>query len=116
METQLWAVGLVLLACFLGSFGPIMLKKGAGKISFKIKDIIKNYYLIFGFLFYAVGTMLFIPALKGGELSVLYPLVASVYIWVSLWSVKFLKEKMNKQKWIGILLVIVGVVFIGLGA
>lgn len=116
MQTQLWAVALVISACFLGSFGPILLKKATHKLSFKINNIIKNYYLIGGFLLYAVGTILFIPALKGGELSVLYPLVATTYIWVSLWSVKFLKEKMNKQKWIGILLVIVGVVFIGLGA
>lgn len=116
METQLWAIGLVLLACLLGSFGPIMLKKASGKLSFKIKEIIKNYYLISGFLFYGIGTVLFIPALKGGELSVLYPLVATVYIWVSLWSVKFLKEKMNKYKWTGILLIMVGVVFIGMGA
>lgn len=92
-----------------------MLKK-AHKKSFKIKDIIKNYYLIAGFLFYALGTILFIPALKGGELSILYPLVATTYIWVSLWSIKFLKERMNKQKWIGVLLVIIGVIFIGLGA
>lgn len=116
METELWAMGLVLLASLLGSFGPIMLKKASGKLSFKIKDLISNHYLIFGILFYGIGTVLFIPALKGGELSVLYPLVATVYIWVSLWSILFLKERMNKQKWIGVLLIIVGVVFIGLGA
>jgi len=116
METQLWAISLVIFACFLGSFGPIMLKKASDKISLKITDIIGNKYLIFGILFYGLGTVLFIPALKGGELSVLYPLVASTYIWVSLWSIKFLKEKMNKQKWAGVLLIIIGVVFIGLGA
>jgi len=115
MQTQLWSITLVLMACFVGSFGPIMLKKAHTK-SFKIKDIIKNYYLISGFVFYALGTILFIPSLKGGELSVLYPLVATTYIWVSLWSIKLLKEKMNRQKWTGILLVIIGVIFIGLGA
>lgn len=115
MQTQLWAIGLVLLACLLGSFGPIMLKKASDK-PFKIKGILTNYYLIGGFLFYGLGTILFIPALKGGELSVLYPLVATTYIWVSIWSIKFLKEKMNKQKWMGILLIIIGVIFIGLGA
>lgn len=116
MQTQLWAVGLVILGCFLGSFGPIWLKKASGSISFRIKDLLKNYYLIGGFLSYGVGNLLFIPALKGGELSVLYPLVATVYVWVSLWSVKILKEKMNRLKWAGIFLVILGVVFIGLGA
>ena len=116
METQLWAVLLVLSACFIGSFGPIMLKKASGKMSFKIKELMKNYNLMMGFVFYGLGTVLFIPALKGGELSVLYPLVATTYVWVSLWSIKFLGERMNKYRWIGISLVITGVIFIGLGA
>jgi uncharacterized membrane protein len=116
MATELWAIGLVLLASLIGSFGPIMLKKASGKISISIKSLIKNYYLFLGILFYAIGTILFVPALKGGELSVLYPLVAITYVWVSLWSIKILKEKMNKQKWIGVALVIIGVAFIGLGA
>ncbi|MBU0629036.1 MAG: EamA family transporter [Nanoarchaeota archaeon] len=116
METELWAIGLVILACFIGSFGPIMLKKASGKMSLKIKELIKNYNLILGFVFYGLGTILFIPALKGGELSVLYPLVATTYVWVSLWSIKFLGEQMNRYRWMGIGLVIVGVVFIGLGA
>jgi len=116
METQLWAVGLVLSASFVGSFGPIMLKKASGSISLRIRDLIKNYYLILGFLFYALGTVLFVPALKGGELSVLYPLVAITYVLVSFWSIKLLDEKMNLKKWAGVLLVVIGVVFIGLGA
>jgi drug/metabolite transporter (DMT)-like permease len=116
MQTELWAIGLVFLAVFLGSFGPVLLKKASSKMSFSIKGIITNYYLIGGFFFYGIGTVLFIPALKGGELSVLYPLVATTYIWVSLWSMKILKEKMNKYKWLGIVLIIAGVAFIGLGA
>jgi uncharacterized membrane protein len=116
METELWAIGLVLFACIIGSFGPIFLKKASGKISFNLKSIIYNKNLISGLTFYGLSTILFIPALKGGELSVLYPLVATVYIWVSLLSVKMLNEKMNKFKWLGILLIIIGVSFIGIGS
>jgi len=116
MKTELWAIGLVLFANIIGSFGAIFLKKASGKLSFKIKSIIKNKYLIYGVIMYGLSTIFFIPALKGGELSVLYPFVATVYIWVSLLSVKMLNEKMNKFKWLGILLVIIGVVFIGLGS
>ena len=65
---------------------------------------------------YAVGTILFIPALKGGDLSILYPFVALAYVWVSLLSVKFLGEKMNLVKWIGIALIIIGVSLIGIGS
>jgi len=116
MVTHLWAIGLVILAATLGSFGPIYLKKSSEDFSLNLKKLIKNRNLIIGLSFYAVGTVLFIPALRGGELSVLYPLVATTYIWVSLLSVKLLKERMNMFKWLGIFITIVGITFIGLGS
>lgn len=115
MAAELWSIALVLLASFLGSFGPIFIKKGSAKASFSISAILSNYHLLFGFFLYAVGTALFIPALKGGDLSVLYPLVSTTYIWVSIWSMIFLKEKMNAMKWAGIASIILGVVMIGIG-
>lgn len=116
MTTQLWAIGLVLLATTLGSFGPLFLKKSSDKFHLSIEGVFKNPNLIIGVFFYGVGTILFIPALKGGELSVLYPLVALVYVWVSLLSVKFLNEKMNILKWVGIVLILIGVTLIGVSS
>ena len=116
MATELWAIGLVVLATLIGAFGPILLKKASAKKLSKFSSLITNYHLFGGVSLYAVGTILFIPALKGGDLSILYPFVALTYIWVSLLSVKFLGEKMNLVKWIGIALIIVGVSFIGIGS
>ena len=116
MPTQLWAIGLVILGTIVGAFGPILLKKASAKRLSKLSSLATNYHLFGGVALYALGTMLFIPALKGGELSVLYPFVAVTYIWVSLLSVKFLGEKMNKLKWMGIILIIIGVTFIGIGS
>ncbi len=116
MATELWAASLVLFACLIGSFGPIYLKKSSKAFAFSIKGTILNRNLIIGIISYGFGTILFIPALKGGDLSVLYPLVGTVYIWVSLLSIKMLKEKMNSMKWAGIAIIIVGVALIGLGA
>lgn len=116
MATQLWAIGLVTAATLIGAFGPILLKKASAKKLSKLSSLATNYHLFSGVALYAVGTMLFIPALKGGDLSVLYPFVSVSYIWVSLLSVKFLGEKMNKFKWLGIALIIIGVSFIGVGS
>ena len=116
MATQLWAIGMVILATFVGAFGPILLKKASSKSLSKINSLMTNYPLFGGVALYAIGTILFIPALKGGDLSVLYPFVALTYVWVSLLSVKFLGEKMNRFKWIGIALIIIGVTFIGIGS
>lgn len=116
MPAELWAIGLVITATLVGSFGPILLKKASAKKLSKISSLMKNYHLFGGISLYAIGTILFIPALKGGDLSVLYPFVALSYVWVSILSVKFLGERMNRVKWIGIALIIIGVSFIGIGS
>jgi uncharacterized membrane protein len=116
MKTELWAIALVLVATTIGSLGPLFLKKASGQLTLNLKKMITNRNLILGLGIYALSTIIFIPALKGGELSVLYPLVSLVYVWVSLLSIKFLNEKMNLIKWVGISLIIAGVALIGIGA
>ena len=116
MTTQIWAIGLVVLATIVGAFGPIFLKKATSKRMLHFKSLITNYYLFAGITLYILGTVLFIPALKGGDLSVLYPFVALNYVWTSFLSTKYLGEKMNKIKWMGIALIIIGVSFIGFGS
>lgn len=116
MTTQLWAIGLAILGTLVGAFSPILLKKASAKSLSKLSSLATNYSLFGGVVLNALGTIIYIPALKGGDLSVLYPFVAFSYIWVSLLSVKFLGEKMNKFKWMGIGLIIIGVSFIGIGS
>lgn len=116
MATATYSIILVVIGTVFGAFGPIYLKRGSSDFTFNIIKLIRNKDIMLGILFYALATIIFIPALKGGELSVLYPLVALTYIWVALLSVKMLKEKMNFYKWLGVLLIVIGVVFIGLGS
>jgi uncharacterized membrane protein len=116
MATELWAVVLTVIATIVGALGPVLLKKAAPSIKLSLKSILTNYNLIGGYLLYGVATVIFIPALRGGELSVLYPLVSITYIWVSFLSVRYLGEKMNLLKWSGIGLIMIGVAFIGVGS
>lgn len=116
MATALWAIGLVLLGTLVGSIGPILLKKGAGKFSFNPFVQLKNRSLLAGVFTYGISSIIFIPALRGGELSVLYPTVSIGYVWVCLLSMKLLNEKMGKIKWIGLFLIILGVSLIGIGS
>lgn len=115
METQLWAILLVWFGTLIGAMGPILLKKGADQFTFHPAKLLKNYNLLFGIAIYAISLIIFVTALKGGEVSILYPLVSVGYIWVCLLSIKILKEKMNLYKWLGIIFIILGVSMIGLG-
>ena len=115
MATELWAIATVLFATIIGSFGALYFKIGSETISIDIKKLIKNHKLILGFLFYGISSIFFVISLSGGELSALYPVSAVSYVWVCLLSMKFLNEKMNKLKWLGIIIIIIGITFIGLG-
>ena len=115
MKTELWSIILVLVGTVLGAFGALYIKIGSNDFSLNIKKIIKNQKLILGFVFYALSSVFYVIALKGGDLSVLYPIVSIGYVWVCLLSVWFLKEKMNKFKWLGIITIIIGITLIGIG-
>lgn len=116
MATEPWAIGVVILATIIGAFGPILLKKASQRKLSRFDSLIHNYPLFGGIALYGIGTVLFIIALRAGELSVLYPFVAMNYVWVSFLSIKFLGERMNMIKWFGIVFIIIGVSFIGLGS
>lgn len=115
MAASLWAILLIIATTFIGAFGALFFKLGSKTFSFHPMKLIKNYHLIIGFLLYGISATLYVIALKGGELSVLYPIVSIAYIWVSIVSVKFLGEKMNANKLTGIAIIIVGVSLIGIG-
>ena len=113
MATELWAVGLAVLSTFLGSCGALFLKMGAARASLRPLELVRNASLIGGIMMYVLATFIFIPALKGGELSILYPIISLSYVWAALLSMRFLGERMNAWKWLGILMILLGVGLIG---
>ena len=65
---------------------------------------------------YAVAAMLMLTAFKHGELSVVYPIIATSYIWVSILSPTFFPaDYMSAVKWLGIFFIIIGVTAVSLG-
>lgn len=109
---EFWAIILTIIGTLFGGFGSLYLKKGSASLHRNIFKIIYNYKLVFGIMLYGVSAVIYVWALKYGRLSLLYPITSLSYVWVSLLSVKFLKENMNNYKWIGISLIILGVILI----
>ncbi len=116
MSTKIWAALLVLFTTLLTSSAQLLWKKGSATLAFSISGILANYWLLAGIILYAVGGILIIISFRGGDVSVLYPIIATSYIWVSLLSVRFLNESMNAFKWIGIIAIIAGIISIGYGS
>jgi drug/metabolite transporter (DMT)-like permease len=116
MKTKPWAIALMLLTTLLTATAQVFYKLGIPKLEFNFYSIITNYYLLIGLGLYAIGAALMITALKGGELSVLYPIIATSYIWVGLFSFFIFHESLNLLRWLGISSIFFGVIFIGLGS
>ncbi|MDP6138746.1 MAG: EamA family transporter [Candidatus Woesearchaeota archaeon] len=116
MSTKLWAMGIVLGSTLLTSTAQLFYKFAAEKLSFNILSIITNVNLLVGMVLYAVGGILLIISFRGGEVSVLYPIFATSYIWVSFLSIYFLGEVMNIFKWLGVFVIIAGIILIGYGS
>lgn len=77
--------------------------------------IITNLSLISGYALYGINTLLLVLALKEGELSMLYPIIALTYVWVTLLSYTLLSEPPNLYKNIGIATIVIGVGVLGRG-
>ena len=75
--------------------------------------LLGNWQLLLGYSLHACNAFLLIMALRDGELSMLYPIIALTYVWVNLLSMYFFHEHLNLWKSVGIGLVIGGVALLG---
>lgn len=76
--------------------------------------IFTNFKLFCGYCMYGIMTFLMALALKGRELSRLFPIIALTYVWVTMLSIAVLGEHMNFFRSIGIVFIVGGVSILGL--
>lgn len=79
-------------------------------------DMIGNPKLFGGYAMYGLNTFLISIALKGRELSRLYPIIALTFVWVTALSIFVLGEHMNFYRAAGVALIVGGVSILGLKA
>ncbi|MFB3779414.1 MAG: multidrug efflux SMR transporter [Bryobacteraceae bacterium] len=115
MRTPISSMLLVLMASFIGSFGAVFLKSGAGRLHRPIRRVLVNWRLAVGVAFYLVSSFFFVLGVRKGELTILYPMVSLGYVWTLVWSRLFFKESMTRNKVLGIGLVLAGIILLNLG-
>lgn len=106
---------LVFFASVVGSFGSVFLKFGAMRINSNLLSFV-NSRLILGVTLYLGSSAFYVLGLRGGPVSVLYPMVSLGYIWTLFWSKIFFGEALNRYKFAGLGLILVGVCLVGLGS
>jgi len=116
MKTQPWAIVLVLFITALTSSAQLLYKMGADRLSFDLLMLLSNWPLLLGMVIYGMGAVLLIIALKHGEVTILYPIIATSYIWVALFSWLLFGESISYLKLMGIISIVVGIVLISFGS
>jgi len=106
---------LVFCASVIGSFGAVFLKLGAHRLTGSIFSFV-NSRLVLGVALFLGSSLFYAMGIKGGPLSVLYPMVSLGYIWTLLWSRLFFKEPFTAAKFAGLALILIGVFLVGLGS
>lgn len=112
------SIALVLACSLLDGAAQISLKWGANNVvGWHPQALLSNAGLLTGYGLYGASAVLFILALRRGELSVLYPFLGATYVWVVLCSPWFFPtESLNLLKLAGGGLIAIGVSLIGWSA
>jgi uncharacterized membrane protein len=111
---QSQAILLSLFCAVLAAVGQTFFKMGAAQVSTQYTDWVLNLKVILGMGIYGTSAVLFIVALKYGRLSILYPIIATSYIWVTLLAYYVFGENITYVNWIGVAMIVCGVTLITL--
>jgi drug/metabolite transporter (DMT)-like permease len=109
----------IIVACctLFGAAAQILIKVGMSPSHFvpTLMGLLTDFPLIAGYALYGLFTVAMVMALREGELSMMYPIIALTYVWVTLLSYWLLKETPNVFKNAGIVTIVVGVAVLGKG-
>ena len=115
--TKMQSMALVFCCTILVAAAQMLMKIGTGHLAHPgLAGYLTNVPLLAGYCLYGVNTVLLVFALRDGELSILYPIIALTYVWVTILSVLFFHESLNVFKVTGIAVVVAGVAIMGKSA
>jgi multidrug transporter EmrE-like cation transporter len=110
---------LVVCCTIIGAAAQVLIKKGASALGANptmlqtALAMVLTPALFAGYSMYGVSTILLVLALRHGQLSLLYPVFAMTYVWVTILSVVVFHESMNPYKLAGIVIIVAGIAVLG---
>ncbi|HEY2845181.1 MAG TPA: hypothetical protein VGJ09_16075 [Bryobacteraceae bacterium] len=112
---------LVVSCTVIGAAAQVLIKQGAGALGANPTLLHTALAMLFtpalfaGYSLYGISTVLLVLALRHGQLSLLYPVFALTYVWVTILSVLVFHESMNAFKLAGIAIIVGGIAVLGRG-
>lgn len=120
---KLRVIAIMVVAVLAVVVGETLLSKGmkqtnsaAAGFGNQAQAIVGNVYVVGGTVLMTLYFGLYMQALKMADLSFVLPLTAVSYLLGAVTSKYYLHETVTPVKWIGVLIITLGVIVIGLGS
>ncbi|AMQ19450.1 SMR family transporter [Thermococcus peptonophilus] len=119
---KLLIYGIISVCILSGAFAQVLFKMGLSNMEGKINVFtpegflraLFTKYILVGAVLYALAFFLWLLALSKLDLSLIYPLLSLGYIVTTFLSAVVLGERVNPSRWIGVVLIVIGVALVGL--
>lgn len=102
-------VVLLLIGVFVSSISQVFLKKASLRTYDNKLSEYLNPMVVFAYILFFCATLLNVFAYKGIDVSLGPVLEATSYIYVTIFSVIIFKEKLNTEKLLALILILVGI-------
>ncbi len=111
---QLFAIFLIVCATTIEAGGQLCFKKKSTRSA--DGDLGSRMWLASGIVCMAIEAVVWTIVLKNMNVSIAYPMGSLSFVMVLLLSRIFLKERVQKDRWIGVALILCGTVLLGLNS
>jgi len=114
MQTPPFSIVCFVVAALLGALGQFLYKSGTEHADGTIVGYLINARILGGVFCYVAVMVLFVAGFRrGGELTVLYPIYASTFIWAALIALAAYGTQITATNIAGMLLLILGMYMMG---
>jgi uncharacterized membrane protein len=115
MASLIYIILLTVTAALFAAFTQYFYKKHLGGFGFDVKSLIATFTnkgILFGILLNFVSLGIYLVALRSGQLSFIYPVFASTFVFTILISKYMFKERVSAARAFGLVLIVAGIVLI----
>lgn len=124
---SLKTVALTLFSVFLATAGQLMLKTGMTRVGYigstrlerplqVIGEVARTWQVLFGLVLFALSALTWLVVISRVPLSFAYPFAGITYLLLTLFSKFVLKEHVPHLRWLGVALVVAGIIVVGRSA
>lgn len=117
-------VALTLMSVFLATAGQLMLKSGMARVGYigsarlerpfqVLSEVARTWQVVVGLALFVLSAVTWLIVVSRVPLSFAYPFAGITYVLLALFSKFVLKEHVPGLRWLGVALIVAGIVVVG---